>query len=32
MGFKVLMTLGYYEGGGFTTVVNNLKVFNYARG
>ncbi|MFP3241349.1 MAG: glycosyltransferase family 4 protein, partial [Caldivirga sp.] len=27
MGFKVLMTLGYYEGGGITTVVNNLSKY-----
>ncbi|MFP3299205.1 MAG: glycosyltransferase family 4 protein [Thermocladium sp.] len=27
MGLKVLMMLGYYEGGGFTTVVNNLSKY-----
>ena len=32
MGFKVLMTLGYYEGGGFTTVVNNLSKYLTALG
>jgi glycosyltransferase involved in cell wall biosynthesis len=32
MGFKVLMMLGYYEGGGFTTVVNNLSKYLTALG
>jgi glycosyltransferase involved in cell wall biosynthesis len=27
MGLKVLMMLGYYEGGGFTTVVNSLSKY-----
>jgi glycosyltransferase involved in cell wall biosynthesis len=32
MGLKVLMMLGYYEGGGFTTVVNNLSKYLTALG